>query len=164
MKLKYILIIISSCILSQAYAKKEPEKRNLKPRIVVLTDIAPNDIEPDDMASMIRLLVHADQFEIEALIATTGWNNNGGNERIDLIHDALDAYEKDLSNLKKRSGQKDFAADESKQQIGYWLTPDYLRSRTVMGSTKMGMKFICEVTDNGTHNLTGYRRIIFEPE
>jgi hypothetical protein len=153
MKLKYILIIISSCILSQAYAKKEPEKRNLKPRIVVLTDIAPNDIEPDDMESMIRLLVHADQFEIEALIATTGWSNNGGNERIDLIHDALNAYEKDLPNLKKRSGQKDFAADESKQHIGYWPTPDYLRSRTVMGSTKMGMKFIGEGNDSEGSNL-----------
>jgi hypothetical protein len=22
---------------------------------------------------------------------------------------------------------------------------------------------ICEVTDDGTHNLTGYRRIVFEP-
>jgi hypothetical protein len=101
MKLKYIALIILGFVLTQAYAKKEPERKNLKPRIVVLTDIAPNDIEPDDMQSMIRLLVHADQFEIEALIATTGWNNNGGNERIDLIHDALDAYEKDLSNLKK---------------------------------------------------------------
>ena len=153
MKLKYIALIILGFVLTQAYAKKEPERKNLKPRIVVLTDIAPNDIEPDDMQSMIRLLVHADQFEIEALIATTGWNNNGGNERIDLIHDALDAYEKDLSNLKKRSGQKDFAADESKQHIGYWPTPDYLRSRTVMGSTKMGMKSIGKGNDSEGSNL-----------
>ena len=34
----------------------------LKPRIVVLTDIAPGDIEPDDMESMIRLMAHADLF------------------------------------------------------------------------------------------------------
>ena len=36
----------------------------LKPRLVVLTDISPDRVEPDDMESMIRLLVHADLFEI----------------------------------------------------------------------------------------------------
>jgi hypothetical protein len=80
-------VSIFSCILLPgcAFAAQQGQ---LKPRIVVLTDIGPNDVEPDDMESMVRLLVHADQFEIEALIATTGWNNNGGQERIDLIHKA----------------------------------------------------------------------------
>ena len=32
----------------------------LKPRIVVLTDIAPGNVEPDDMESMVRLMVYAD--------------------------------------------------------------------------------------------------------
>lgn len=153
MKLKHLTIIALTCILTQAYANTEPEKKNLKPRIVVLTDIAPNDIEPDDMESMIRLLVHADQFEVEALIATTGWSNIGGKERIDLIHDALNAYEKDLSNLKKRSSQKKFAVDESKQEIGYWPSVNYLRSRTVMGSTKMGMDFVGNGNDSEGSNL-----------
>lgn len=125
----------------------------LKPRIVVLTDIAPINIEPDDMESMVRLLVHADQFEIEGLIATTGWSNTGGSERIDLIQNELNAYEKDLPNLKKRSNQEAFLKDESKQQLGYWPTPDYLRSRTVLGSTKMGMKFIGEGNDSKGSDL-----------
>lgn len=144
MKIKLIATVVLTCILTQGYAKNAPEKENLKPRIVVLTDIAPNDIEPDDMESIIRLLAHADQFEIEALIATTGWSNNGGSERIDLINDALNAYEKDLPNLKKRSAQEKFADDESRQEIDYWPSAGYLRSRTVMGSTKMGMRFIGE--------------------
>lgn len=131
------------------------ENKNLKPRIVVLTDIAPNDIEPDDMESMVRLLVHADLFEVEALIATTGWNNTGGKERLDLLQEALNAYEKDLPNLKKRSGQETFREDESKQEIGYWPGADYFRSRTVLGSTKMGMKFIGEGNDS-----EGSKRII----
>lgn len=42
--------------------------QELKPRIVVLTDIAPGDREPDDMESMVRLLSHADLFEIESII------------------------------------------------------------------------------------------------
>jgi len=51
------------------------------------------------MESMIRLLVHADLFEIEGLVATTGWSNSGGQERPDLIHEAINAYEKDLRFL-----------------------------------------------------------------
>lgn len=115
---------------------------SLKPRIVVLTDISPVTVEPDDFESMIRLLVHADLFEIEGLVATTGWSNSGGSERPDLIYQIIDAYEKDLPNLRKISNQKDHPADESKQQIGYWPSPAYLRSRTVRGSAKMGFDFI----------------------
>ena len=153
MKLKLIILIVLTFALTQVSASKKSKKENLKPRIVVLTDIAPNDIEPDDMESTIRLLVHADLFEVEALIATTGWSNNGGNERIDLIYDALNAYEKDLPNLKKRSNQKEFADDESVQEIGYWPTTDYFRSRTMLGSTKMGMKFIGEGNDSKGSNF-----------
>lgn len=153
MRLKCIAIIVLAAIFTGAFAQKVPEKKGLKPRIVVLTDIAPNDVEPDDMESMIRLLAHADLFEVEALVATTGWSNTGGNERIDLIYKALDAYEKDISNLKKRSGQEKFVGDESNQKIGYWPSTDYLRARTVMGSTKMGMKFIGEGNDSKGSDL-----------
>ena len=146
-----LLVIISPALCQQK--NKEILSEVLKPRIVVLTDIAPNDIEPDDMESMIRLLAHADQFEVEALIATTGWSNTGGKERMDLIQDALNAYEKDLPNLKKRSNQEKFADNESKQKIGYWPTADYLRSRTMLGSTKMGMKFIGEDNDSKGSNF-----------
>lgn len=152
-KTKSIVVIALILIITQAYANKEPEQKDLKPRIVVLTDIAPNDIEPDDMESMIRLLVHADQFEIEALIATTGWSNTGNGERIDLINDALNAYEKDLPNLMKRSNQKKFANDESKQEIGYWPSVNYLRFRTILGSKNMGMKFIGDGNDSDGSNL-----------
>jgi hypothetical protein len=153
MNLKYIVTVALTVILTPVYADQEPEQKNLKPRIVVLTDIAPNNVEPDDMESIIRLLVHADLYEIEALIATTGWSNTGNSERIDLIHDALAAYKKDLPNLIKRSGQKKFAKDESKQETGYWPSVDYLRSRTVLGSTKMGMKFIGDGNDSDGSNL-----------
>ena len=118
------------------------EAAPLKPRIVVLTDISPITAEPDDFESTIRLLVHADLFEIEGLVATTGWSNRGGSERPDLLTDIINAYEKDLPNLLKLSNQKGHLSDESKQQIGYWPSPGYLRSRTVLGSQKMGMRFI----------------------
>jgi hypothetical protein len=126
---------------------------DLKPRIVVLTDIAPNNTEPDDMESMIRLLAHADLFEIEALVSTTGWSDAGGQEHPELIHAAVDAYEKDLPNLRKRSSQEGHLADESRQAIGYWPSPDYLRARTVLGSKKRGLSFIGNDNDSPGSNL-----------
>ncbi len=147
----FVLLSVSTA----AFANSKAERQSSKPRIVVLTDIAPNQVEPDDMESMVRLLAHADLFEIEALIATTGWSNTGGSERIDLIHDALNAYEKDLPNLQKRSGQTKFLKDESKQALGYWPSPAYLRSRTVLGSRKMGIKALGSENDS-----EGSQRII----
>ena len=114
----------------------------LKPRIIVLTDIAPNNVEPDDMESIIRLLAHADLFEIEGLVSTTGWSDGGGREHPELILDAINAYEKDLPNLLKRSNQEGHSADESRQNIGYWPSAEYLRTRTMLGSNKRGYSFI----------------------
>lgn len=90
---------------------------SLKPRIVVLTDIAPVTGEPDDMESMVRFLVHADLYEIEAIIASSGFNNSGGLYPIgwlDSLHTCINAYEKDLPNLMKRSNQRNFKSLERK--------------------------------------------------
>jgi hypothetical protein len=121
----------------------------LKPRMIVLTDISPPNHEPDDMESMIRLLVHTDLFEIEGLVATTGWSYSQATAKsLDLIHKVIDAYEKDLPNLLKRSGQTDFLSDESRQEIGYWPSPDYLRSRVMMGSKTRGQSHIGKSNDS----------------
>ena len=40
---------------------------DLKPRLVVCTDIAPADVEPDDMESMVRLMAYADCFELDSI-------------------------------------------------------------------------------------------------
>lgn len=139
------LLLLPTALQAQAPVDFRSPADSLKPRIVVLTDTSPNDVEPDDMESMIRLLVHSDLFEIEGLVATTGWSSSGGNaDWVRLIHDAIDAYEEDLPNLRKRSDQKGHKADETQQRIGYWPTPDYLRSRTVVGSQVRGIEHIGE--------------------
>jgi Protein of unknown function (DUF1593) len=126
----------------------------LKPRIIVLTDISPTHVEPDEMQSIIRLLVYADLFEIEGLVATTGWSTSGNTSQwMELIHDAIGAYEKDLPNLRKRSSQDGHLTDESQQQIGYWPSPGYLRSRTLLGSQKRGMRFIGAENDSPGSDL-----------
>ncbi len=125
----------------------------LKPRMVVLTGIARTNVEPDDMESMIRLLVHADLFEIEGLVATTGWSNRGGQERPEIISALINAYEHDLPNLMKRSDQSGFLTDESRQETGYWPSAQYLRDRMVLGSKSRGYRFIGETNSSPGSDL-----------
>jgi hypothetical protein len=68
-------------------------------------------VEPDDMESMIRLMAHADLYEMEALIASGGWNSSGRAYPVswkDSLSTTINAYEKDLPNLMRRSGQQSF--------------------------------------------------------
>ncbi|HOS46874.1 MAG TPA: DUF1593 domain-containing protein [Paludibacter sp.] len=120
------------------FAQQNRKTETLKPRIVILTDVS--TWETDDSESLVRLLVHADMLEIEAIIYTTGWSLDViRDDFFQLIHDAINAYEKDLPNLMKRSGQVGFNKDESRQTIGYWPSVEYLRQRTVVGSKKRGI-------------------------
>ena len=124
----------------------------LKPRLVVCTDIAPADVEPDDMESMVRLMAYADLFEIEALITSVGWNCDPyPKEWAQYLFRVIEAYRKDVPQLMKRSGQRKFLqlAKENKQQhLGYWPSADYIRSRAVMGSINGGIRSIGEHNDS----------------
>jgi hypothetical protein len=125
----------------ETHSNPKHDLKDLKPRIVVLTDVS--TWETDDSESLVRLFVYADRFEIEGLIFTTGWSlSETRDDFLQLIHNAIDAYEKDLPHLMKRSGQSGFLEDESHQTLGYWPSPDYLRQRTMTGSRKRGMEFI----------------------
>ena len=80
-------------------------------------------LEPDDMESMVRLLVHADLYEIEGLIATGGWNSCGRSypdEWTENMQKVINAYEEDLPNLMKRSGQKGFLPVEKEAGKQRW--------------------------------------------
>ena len=128
------------------------EEDLLKPRLVVCTDIAPAHIEPDDMESMIHLLAYADCFEIEALITSVGWNCDPyPTEWHQYLTRAIEAYRKDVENLKARSGQKKFLPleiENTKQQMGYWPSADYLLQRAMMGSINGGIKAIGKENDS----------------
>ena len=123
----------------------------MKPRLVVCTDIAPGDVEPDDMESMVRLMAYADCFEIEALITTVGWNSDPyPTEWKEYLTRVISAYRKDVTNLMARSGQKTFMTleqENGRQKIGYWPSADYLEQRAVMGSQNGGIKAIGDNND-----------------
>ena len=140
------------CVVLQA-----KNNDGLKPRLVVCTDIAPADIEPDDMESMVRLMAYADLFEIEALITSVGWNCDPyPAEWATYLTRVIEAYRKDLPNLLKRSRQQGFLSlsqENQCQSIGYWPSADYLRSRAVMGSQRGGINVIGEDNDSPGSDL-----------
>lgn len=149
-----ILTALSCCLYVSCSNADLYSDMGEKPRIVVLTDIAPGNIEPDDMESMIRLMAHADLFEIEGIICSGGWNSSDSSYPtgwMDSLRVTVAAYGKDLPNLMKRSGQTDFMSleqESERQNIGYWPSPEYIRSRSMLGSLDLGQKWIGE--DNRT--------------
>ena len=149
------LLAAAAALLASCQA---PTTDTLKPRIVVLTDIGPAEVEPDDNESAVRLLSYADRFEIEAIVTTIGWNCDPYPEEwAEYLYRVIDGYEVDVHNLMKRSGQTGFLADEQKQELGYWPSADYIRSRSVMGSTRAGIGVIGEGNDSPGSELCSRR-------
>ena len=155
--MKRTLIILSALLVLSAAGQAKGKKAQLKPRLVVCTDIAPADVEPDDMESMVRLMTYADCFEIEALITSVGWNCDPyPMEWKEYLTRVIEAYRKDVPKLMMRSRQKGFMRldqENDKQKIGYWPSADYLSQRAVMGSVNGGIKAIGENNDSPGSNL-----------
>lgn len=157
MKPYYFLPLLALSLFS-CQDGREAVEQPLKPRLVVMTDIGPAEVEPDDNESAVRLMAYADRYEIEALITTVGWNCDPyPSEWAKYLTAVVDAYEQDVPNLMRRSLQTDFLplSDEEQQRLGYWPSADYLRSRVLMGSQRAGIGVIGP--DNDTD---GSRRII----
>lgn len=66
-----------------------------RPRLFVLTDLAN---EPDDEESLVRLLVYANEFDIEGLVATTSIHMKNG-PREDILRATIGAYGEVRGNL-----------------------------------------------------------------
>lgn len=108
-----------------------------RPRLIVITDIAN---EPDDEASLVRLLLYADSFDIQGLIASTSiWMRDAVHP--EKIEERVRAYGRVLSNLKVHSH-------------GY-PSMENLLSRISSGKPLYGMSAVGE-----GHDTTGSRAII----
>ena len=89
------LLFIAGSILATAAAGAPVDDREGKSRLFVLTDISN---EPDDEESLVRLLVHANEYDLEGIVATTSlWLKERTRE--DLVHRQLDAYAEVRPNL-----------------------------------------------------------------
>ena len=99
-----------------------------RPRLAVLTDIGG---DPDDQQSLIRLLLYANEMEIEAIIASASGTPGELKEattRPDLILEIVDAYENVLSNLKRHADG--------------WPSAEQLRQRVKSGNRFRGREHI----------------------
>jgi hypothetical protein len=101
-----------------------------KPRIIVTTDLG---ADPDDEQSLVRLLVSANEFDIDGLIVSTGcWKKNQSNTA--MLDKIVDAYGKAPPNLQVHAN-------------GY-PSHAYLKSISVMGQTGYGMADVGEGKDS----------------
>ena len=124
------LLALVACISVFAPSVVRGEDR---PRLAILTDIGG---DPDDQQSMIRLMVYANEFEIEALIASasgTPGELKKAVTRPELITEIIDAYARVLPNLRKHASG--------------WPKPSDLRRRVRTGNPQRGRDHIGEGHD-----------------
>lgn len=104
-----------------------------RPRLAVLTDIGG---DPDDLQSLIRLMVYSREFEIEALIATASGTRGELKDAVtrpDLILNVVDAYARVLPGLKRHADG--------------WPEPEHLRACIRSGNPRRELAFIGESHD-----------------
>ncbi|MEO7599427.1 MAG: DUF1593 domain-containing protein, partial [Opitutus sp.] len=95
-----------------------------RPRLLVLTDIGG---DPDDQQSMVRLLVHANEFDVEGLVASASGTMGELRKNItqpQLIHDCVEAYAQVYPNLHKHAEG--------------FPSPEDLRTRIKSGNPRRG--------------------------
>jgi hypothetical protein len=104
-----------------------------KPRLLVLTDMG---ADPDDQQSMVRLLLHANEFEIEGLIATSAGTTGKREQHVthpELIRELIAAYGGVRWNLLKHAA-------------GY-PTAEELLAKIRVGSSRRGREAFGEGRD-----------------
>ncbi len=119
-----------------------------RPRLAVLTDIGG---DPDDQQSLIRLMVYANEFEIEALIASAAGTRGelkASVTRPDLIREIIGAYDKVLPNLKQHAANW----PEARQLLSVVKSGNSRRERAHIGEghDTEGSRFLIERIDAGT--------------
>lgn len=111
--MRSIAAIIAAGGLLAAGARGEGDGSPARPRLVVLTDISSleaGEAEPDDGQSLIRLMLYADEFDLEGLVATSNLGH-GQSVRPDLIRRVVDAYGEVRPSLVRHDGRYPEAAE-----------------------------------------------------
>lgn len=136
--IRFILLWAFASI-SPVFAADDP------PRIFVLTDI---ENEPDDAESLVRLLVHSSQFQIEGLVATTSvWlPNRTAPER---IHRIVDAYALVRDQLAKHEPR--FPAAEALKEVIASGPPVFGMKGVGEGAGSAGSAALIAAVDRSDH-------------
>ena len=131
-----ILPVLCWLAITLSLAQESVAKdRFQKPRIIVTTDLG---ADPDDEQSMVRLLVCANEFDIEGLIVSTGcWKKSQSNTQ--MLDKLVDAYGLCFDNLRVHADG--------------FPSVDYLRSISVMGQKGYGMSDVGDGKDSPGSDL-----------
>ena len=115
----YFLFVILGAISLSCVSKENKTINNHKPRVIVTSDG-----EIDDECSILRFLLYANQWDIEAIVTSSSQYHWQGHSWAgdDWIEPYLDAYEQVYPNLVKHDSA--------------FPTPAYLRARTALGNVK----------------------------
>ena len=114
-------LAVSGLAVAQGLPPTHVDDFSGKPRVVVISDIGN---EPDDQMSFVRLLMYSNEFDIEAMIATTStWQK--AKTHPETMRELIDAYAEVRPNLMLHAKGWPEAAD--------------LRSRVFAGQTGYGM-------------------------
>ncbi len=117
-----------------------PEAQSSRPRLLVLTDIGG---DPDDTQSLIRLLVYANEFELEGFIASASGTRGELKEsvtRTDLIREVIRAYGQVRPHLQRHAER--------------WPEAATLLERVKSGNRFRGREHVGEGHDSeGSHHL-----------
>lgn len=102
-----------------AWAETNAGADSSRPRV-----IATSDGEIDDECSMVRFLLYANEWDVEAIVTSSSQYHWQGHKWAgdDWLDPYLDAYSKVYPNLKRHDPE--------------FPTPDYLRSRAALGNVK----------------------------
>ena len=112
-----------------------------RPRLAILTDIGG---DPDDQQSLVRLMVYANEFDLELLVASASGTRGELKESVtrpDLIRQIVDAYGEVSPHLSRHASG--------------WPTAESLRSRIVSGNPHRGRDRI-----GAGHETAGSRALI----
>lgn len=93
------MLLLHSAFLLILLLCTSPFAQYAKQRAIILTDISPSEQEPDDIESMVRLMLYSNDLDIEGLIATSSCWRSKDPLRPDLISDIVNTYGKVRSNL-----------------------------------------------------------------
>ncbi|KAH7061246.1 cellulose-binding protein [Macrophomina phaseolina] len=128
--------------VADSTSRCKPWEIDTKPRVFVLTDICN---EPDDAQSLVRLLAHADQYDIKGLVATTSYwlNYTTAPEEIEKI---VRSYGKVLDNLQEHGH-------------GQFPTEDYLLSVIRSGAQSYGLAAV-DTLDAGDELSSGAKLLV----
>ena len=119
-----------------------------RPRLAVMTDIGG---DPDDQQSLIRLMVYANEFELEAIVATAAGTPGELKQAItrpELILEIIGVYEKVLPNLQRHAG--DWPTAEALRKCVVIGNPQRGRAHIGEGQDTTGSRFLIERIDAGT--------------